>query len=237
MITTFQIIQIAIPILAIVLNLIFRYIDKKKTNLFYIIRNRVIIENKLNDENITVSYKNTKTEKLLQTEILIFNKSGSVIKYEELGATIGLQIAFSDSTNLYELEITEYNNPNVNLTYNQEKSKIKLFFDYFKNENYVLLKFLTNEMNSKKPELLGEFMNNNKILKFNLTRYLKRETARFFPHIMISAFILINMLNYFKIKEATQYIILLLSGSLLISIFQKIMNKKFDKRIKDLMTV
>lgn len=234
--TLLQFLQISITALAFTANLIFRYRDKRRKKLFYVIGNRTILENRLSDNKIVLTYNGEKTKKLLQTDILILNKSGQTIKYEELGKSLGLQIVFSETTNLYNLEIIEYNNPNVNLTCQQENNKIKLFFDYFKNENYVLLKFLSNENNIKKPELLGEFINNDRIVKFNLTRYKISEVKRAFPYILIGSVVLSIISTYFKFEEKTIYILVIIFGFVSIDILRKVLNKKIDRRIKDIVT-
>ncbi len=234
--TIIQFIQITLTVLAIANTLIFRYRDKRKKKLFYIFRNRIILENKLNDEKVVIKYNDEKTKKLVQTEVLIFNKSGQTIKFEEIGKTLGLQLVFSQNTSLFNVKILEYNNPNVNLTYHQENNKIKLYFDYFKNENYVLMKFISDENNYNKPELLGEFINKDKILKFNSLKFKMNQFIRVIPYILIGSTMLGFVCEYYKIPKEIYYIITFIFGLLSVDIFGKILDKKIDKRIKDMIT-
>ncbi len=142
--TLIQIIPICTSICAISLNLYFRYIDKKKKKLFYIIKNNLIIENSKNIDKLVLTYENEKISQLVKTEVLIFNKSKRTIEFSELGKTEPLQLSFSENTNIFSVENFEFNNPNLNFEFDQNKTSIKLNFDYLKNENYVLLNIISD---------------------------------------------------------------------------------------------
>ncbi len=98
------------------------------------------------------------------------------------------------------------------------------------------MKFLSNENNDNNPELIGEFINKDKIVKFNSTKYKIKEFTRALPYLFVGSIILGLIFEYFGLDKEIRYIIMFVFGYLLIDILQIILNHKIDRRIKDMIT-
>lgn len=229
--TAIQVIPIILSSIAITINLVFRYIDKKKKKLYYIIGNELLIENNKEINELTLTYENHTIHKLVKTELLIFNKNRKTIEFNELGKVEPLQLSFSKETKILSTNIIEFDNPNVNFGYKKNDNSVILNFDYFKRENYALLSIISDENSNTRPILLGEFIKDGEIVRFNRTKYFITEILRIIPIVFVGSVILMIIYKMLEFDSAYLPFIGLINGFLIVDIIKKLFDKKIDKRI------
>jgi len=229
--TISEIIQIFIASSALGLTIYYRYRDKSNKKLYYIIKNKTIIKNESNLNEISIKYNDKTVNQLTQTELLIFNRKSETIKFKEFGKKIGLKLNFSNKIKIFKREIIDYDNPNVNFDIKVNKNKLNFEFDYFKKGNFVYLKILSNEKNLAFPEIKGEFIENGKLVKFNSFKFKVIEFKRVIPFILIFGLVLSLISQIVKIQDWLLVLLSAFFGYIIIDIIRVIRNSKLEKRI------
>ncbi len=191
-----EIINIVLAVIAIVLTVLYRLNDRKRKMPYYVIKNDKLISSNQFIKGVRVFYENNQIEHLTRTEFLFFNVGNSTIHFHELGKSIGLKLKFSDRTLIYSIETLDVSSTNINLEYIATDNSIDFSFDYLKRNSFFHISILSNEINLKSIELLGELIEDVNIKKYTRTSYLLSSWKYATPYIFFGG-ILIAIFNTF----------------------------------------
>ena len=187
------------------------------------------VRNRLLDYSVARLYYLIRNPREDEYELLLFSKSKKIIKYSELGKTVGLQLYFPSNTEITSIRKELESNKNINLSFEDQNNIIVIKFDYLKRNMFASLNISTKGQKNEILTVEVDFINSNKIVKYHRHTYLFHRFGRVLPISILFIVPLFQALEYFDTSRLTTIFLCFCYGFFIFDLFGWFRKTKLDK--------
>jgi hypothetical protein len=172
----FNSITLSIAVLGIILTFIFYLKSVKKKNPVYILRTfSLITENVKKVPLISIKHCDKNISNLSITRIAFWNSGKETIDKNDIARKSPIKFAIDEKHEILDAEILYCKNPSNDFKINANKKEVIIKFDYFDNEEGIILQIYHTGNSNKNFSVSGSIKSVNEIINIKEASYIENK--------------------------------------------------------------